>query len=318
MKHSIKFISTVLMLALPLAAHAACDTYMNSDHGVTLPSTITVPDSLPVGGLITRQPFTGVVPDRFITCRTATIISLFGRYPRGTDPLTQAYPTEAPGVGMRISIRDSRPRTNFYSIVSGQQVQASGTYPIFTNAEVYFYKIGPITGGTVPSGSIFDYKMHNGGGVFPGRFILRLNNSVRFVRLAATCDLAAGDVNRTITFAPIKTSDLKDIDYAGMQGFDLTANCTNATNVTFRFSGTPATGNNLLFANSGTANGVALWMGSNLNGVQQTISPNANNVRTVPVSGNRAVLPMLAAYHKNGTVGAGTLVSNATVNITYN
>lgn len=51
MKHSIKFISTVLMLALPFAAHAACDTYMNSDHGVTLPSTITVPDSLPVGGI---------------------------------------------------------------------------------------------------------------------------------------------------------------------------------------------------------------------------------------------------------------------------
>ena len=115
-----------------------------------------------------------------------------------------------------------------------------------------------------------------------------------------------------------KRTDLKDVDYAGIRGFDLTANCSNATNVTFRFSGPPATGNNLLFANSGTANGVALWMGSNLNGVRQTISPNANNVRTVPVSGNRAVLPMFAAYHKNGTVGAGTLVTTATVNITYN
>lgn len=316
MKHSIKFISTVLMLALPFAAHAACDTYMNSDHGVTLPSTITVPDSLPVGGLITRQPFTGVVPDRFITCRTATIISLFGRYPRGTDPLTQAYPTEAPGVGMRISIRDSRPATNFFSIVSGQQVLPSGTHPIFTNVEVYFYKIGPITGGTVPSGSIFDYKMHNGGGVFPGRFILRLNNSVRFVRLAATCDLAAGDVNRTITLPPIQVRDLKDAVYAGVQNFDLTANCSNAANVTFSFTGSPAAGNNLLFANSGNANGVALWLYSRIGGVPQTISH--NGTRTVAVSGNRAVLPLAAAYHQNGTVGQGTLISTATVNITYN
>lgn len=74
----------------------------------------------------------------------------------------------------------------------------------------------------------------------------------------------------------------------------------------------------MLFANAGTAKGVALWLASNLNGAQQTISPNANNVRTVAVASDRAILPMRAAYHKNGTVGAGTLVSNATVNITYN
>lgn len=38
--------------------------------------------------------------------------------------------------------------------------------------------------------------------------------------------------------------------------------------------------------------------------------------RTVTVPGNRTVLPLGAAYHKSGTVGPGTLISTATVNIT--
>ena len=104
--------------------------------------------------------------------------------------------------------------------------------------------------------------------------------------------------------------------YAGVQNFDLTANCSNAANVTFRITGTPAVGNPLLFANTGTARGVSLWMYSRINGAPQTISN--NDTRAVAVSSNRAVLPLSVAYHKNGTVSSGTLISSTTVNITYN
>lgn len=319
MKYSIRFISVLLILGSPMAAQAACDTYMNSDHGLTLPNTITVPDSLPVGGLILRQPFSGVVPDRFINCPTATIISLYGRYQPGVDPITQAYPTEAPGVGVRIAIRDSRPVTNFYAIVSSESVMPSGTHPIFTNAEAYFYKIGPISDGVVPSGSLFDYKMHNGGGVYPGRFILRLNNSVRFVRPAATCDLAAGDVNRTIELPAVQVSAFNHSTTTGERQFELTANCSDATDVTFRFSGTPNPTDSWRFASTGTATGVGLWLYSRLAGSKQTIrADGTDSARTVVVSANRAVLPLGAAYWKTGTVSQGTLATTTTVNITYN
>ena len=43
MKHSIKFVLTVL--SLPLTAQAYCDRYPDSTLTLNLPATITVPDS---------------------------------------------------------------------------------------------------------------------------------------------------------------------------------------------------------------------------------------------------------------------------------
>lgn len=125
-----------------------------------------------------------------------------------------------------------------------------------------------------------------------------------------------GDANRTITLPTIQARALNNADSAGALNFDLSANCSNATSVTFRFTGTPASGNNQLFANTGSAQGVALWLYSRTSGTTQTIAHNGS--RTVAVSGNRAVLPLGAAYHRNGTVRQGTLASTTTVNITYN
>lgn len=73
----------------------------------------------------------------------------------------------------------------------------------------------------------------------------------------------------------------------------------------------------MLFANTGSTAGVTLWFGSRIDGVQRTISPSTDNARTVTVSGNRAVLPLSAVYHKNGTVSQDRLFNAATVNITY-
>lgn len=99
----------------------------------------------------------------------------------------------------------------------------------------------------------------------------------------------------------------------------MTANCSDATSVTFRFAGTPAPGHDALFANTGSAGGIGLWLYSRINGVAQTITANGtDSSRTLVVSDNRAVLPLGAAYHKNGAVSQGTLASTATVNITYN
>jgi len=149
----------------------------------------------------------------------------------------------------------------------------------------------------VPSGDIFLDRWGSG----PNGFLLRLGNSVRFVRPVATCDLSVGATS------------------AGARNFELTANCSDAAQVTFRFTGSPAPGNDRLFANTGTAGGIALRLYSRLNGGTQDILANGtDSSRTVAVSANRAVLPLGAAYHKNGTVSQGSLASTATVTLTYN
>ncbi|WP_460132064.1 fimbrial protein [Pseudomonas sp. S1_E04] len=315
MKHSIIRLSTLLGLGLPLAAHAECDRYpMATTHTLTLAATITVPDSLPVGSVITRQPFSGTGPSLLIYCPTVTQATIIGKYPDIKDPATLAYHTEVPGIGIRIFIKDARGLTNPYGIHSQSALSAPGIWPTLTNAEAAFYKIGPVTTGVIKSGDIFRSTWHT-----EPNMLLRLGNAVRFVRPAATCDLAAGDVNRTITLDPVKVSTFQTATFAGARHFELSANCSDATNVTFSFSGSPAPGNTALFANTGTASGVALWLYSRINGVNQTIPANGTgHTRTLKVSGNRAVLPLGAAYHKNGTVSQGTLASTATVTLTYN
>ncbi|MBC3923421.1 type 1 fimbria pilin [Pseudomonas lurida] len=319
MKQSTTLLSALLVLSLPGTVQAACDSYMNSTHELRLPATITVPDSLPVGAEITRTAFSGVVPGRFMNCATSTLVSIYGRYNGMQTPTPPyAWRTEAPGVGILITITDARPSTSLYAFTSGETVLPVGRHPIFTNAEARFIKIGPVTDGVVPAGTIWSHSMRNIGPP-AGIFRLNINNAIRFVRPAATCNLATGDVNRTLTLPPIQASALRDSVYAGEHHFELTANCSDASNVTFQFTGAPAPGNDLLFANTGTAGGIALWLYSRINGIGQTITPGGNgNTRTLVVSGNRAVLPLGAAYHRNGTVSQGTLASTATVNITYN
>ena len=318
MKPSIPLISTLLVLGLPIAAQAECDSYMNSEHGLSLPATITVPANLPDGSIITQQPFSGTVPGRFINCSSLTQVQISSRGYMKIPP-SGIYATEAPGIGIRIRITDARSVTNFYAIENAVTHLPSGSHPIFTGAEAIFYKVGPVSAGTVPAGSLYRYTMMTRIGQLLGRFELKLNNSITFVSPVATCDLQAGDVNRTITLDPVQISAFNTSPFAGERDFELSANCSDATNVTFRFSGPPSPENNLLFANTGTAKGVGLWLYSRINGTRRTIPANgSNNERTLVVTGNRAVLPLGAAYHKSGTVGQGTLISTATVNITYN
>ncbi|MBN2974622.1 fimbrial protein [Pseudomonas fluorescens] len=315
MKHLIKLASALTALCLSMTAQAACDQYQNATLTLTLPSTVIVPDSLAVNSEIIGRSFSGTAPAFFMNCTTGAQRTITGRY-QTTQPGTLIYRTEVPGVGVRLRLTDARGVTNFFAM-RNQQAPLYGTTPSFIAAELKFYKIGPVTDGVVPAGSIRvdAIDSHNR----PERFTLLLGNSVRFVRPSATCDLAAGDVNRTITLPAIQASALANATSAGAHNFELTANCSDASNVTFSFAGTPAVGDAWRFANTGTADGIALWLYSRIGGVNQTLRANgSDSARTVAVSNNRAVLPLGAAYFKNGTVRAGTLASTATVNITYN
>jgi len=309
MKNRIKLLWALLALGMPMAAQATCSRYQNDTFTLNLPATFTVPDSLPLGSVITRQAFSGTAPGWTATCFLATRW-INGRYPNNHNQ--GVHPTEVPGVGVAVRMTFNGGGNSLFTLHSIPAATATGPVPSFTWAEATFYKIGPVTTGTVPAGYFFEQKWTNSSNTFR----LQLGSPVRFIRPVATCDLAVGDVSRTIFLPSIKVNDFNNGLTAGAHNFDLSANCSNAANVTFRITGTPAPGNSLLFSNTGSAGGVALWMYSRINGAPATISN--NGTRTLAVSGNRAVLPLGAAYHRNGTVSQGTLVSTVTVNITYN
>jgi len=312
MKYSTPLACALLAFGLPLAAEAGCDRYQNDTFTLNLPATISVPDSLPVGSVILRQAFSGSAPDYFADCRVAERSWIIGRYQQLQDPSTGAYLTEVPGIGVTISMKWAGGGQANFALYNQGPEYIYGKVPSFTYAEATFYITRPVTSWTIPSGRFWEKKWMD----VPDRFLLQLGNSVSFIRAPATCDLEAGDVNRTIPLPEVRVRDFDSAISAGAHDFELTANCSDASDVTFRFTGTPAPGNPSLFANTGSAGGVALWLYSRLGGTPQPLS--ANDTRTVVVTGNRAVLPLGAAYHKNGTVSQGTLASTATVTITYN
>ncbi len=138
---------------------------------------------------------------------------------------------------------------------------------------------------------------------------------------AGTCNLAAGDENRTVTLPTIKIPDLDSSAFAGRFDFEISAECeSDIRNVIFLFTGTADTGNGLLFSNTGTSRGTALWLLSRT--PDSTIAANgtvAQRSRTIATVANKALLPLSAAYHKNGAaITQGTLASAVTVSITYN
>ncbi|MDQ0651167.1 fimbrial protein [Pseudomonas cedrina] len=135
-----------------------------------------------------------------------------------------------------------------------------------------------------------------------------------------TCNLAAGDVSRTITLPTVKVSDFDSSTNVGQTPFQVTAECeSDIRNVTFLFTGTADSDNGLLFNNTGSATGLGVWLRAGATAT--TIPANGTELersRTVATTASKAVLDASAAYHKNNAaVGRGTLVSAVTLSITY-
>ncbi|NWB28277.1 fimbrial protein [Pseudomonas gingeri] len=137
-----------------------------------------------------------------------------------------------------------------------------------------------------------------------------------------TCNLATSDVNRIITLPTVKVSDFDNTDWTGLTEFNLTANCdSDIRNVTFTFGGTPSPTAPTRFANTGTAGGIATVIQSRIGGVAYSFPANGNATarsRTIPASAGQAVLPMGAHYIKISAVSKGSLLTTASVTITYN
>jgi major type 1 subunit fimbrin (pilin) len=137
---------------------------------------------------------------------------------------------------------------------------------------------------------------------------------------AGTCNLAAGDVNRTITLPTVKVSDFDNSNTAGLAQFELTADCESDIRfVDFLFTGPSSVGNATLFANTGSSGGTALSLSHRNVAYIPANGTVAERTRKIPTTAGKAVLPMNANYHKTGlALSAGNLASAVTVSITYN
>lgn len=139
---------------------------------------------------------------------------------------------------------------------------------------------------------------------------------------AGTCNLAAGDENRTITLPTIKIADFDAASSAGAFDFEIAADCeSDIRNVIFLFAGTPSAGNATLFANTGTSKGTALSLAHRTSPVYPIPAngTEAQRSRTIATSSNKATIPLTAAYQKTGeAITQGSLDSAVTVSITYN
>ncbi|MFC4763115.1 fimbrial protein [Dyella koreensis] len=138
---------------------------------------------------------------------------------------------------------------------------------------------------------------------------------------AGTCTISAGDVNKNVTLATIKTSDLPAAGgVAALQNVTLTVNNCDVglTTASFTFTGTPDDTDKVRWKNTGSAQGVAVELESSA-GVPIG-ADGTNNQLMAQITGGQAVLTFQAGYwHLPGvTATSGSVSAVATVNTSYN
>ena len=311
-----KALSALFLVLLSEAAMAACTriyTQLNSSIG-----TVTVEDKVAVGSPLTPGWASGSPPTASWSCTPNSHYAPYiqgaagevSRYVEGGQTHS-VYPTGVNGVGIVLSAEPARRRGVQQGVekalIAAISTEARHAYTV----QYKLIKTGTISSGGSVNRHVADtWMISRGSEQFPIYVSGTINARI------PTCDIAAGDLNRLIQLDPVRLSNFTGT-WLGKKTFDISADCSNASNVTFRFTGTPASGNSALFASTGDARGVGLWLYSRIGGVESTLSH--NGTRTVAVSGNRAVLPLGAAYHKTtGALTKGSLASAVTVNITYN
>lgn len=137
--------------------------------------------------------------------------------------------------------------------------------------------------------------------------------------VSGTCDWSLGDADRLVVLDPIGASMLPAAGAVGYVTFELhLQGCTPAVrNAVFSFSGTPESSLPSLFGNAGDARGVAVVLES-ADG-QRIGADGSNSERSASVAGQRARLPLRAAYWRlaGQATGVGSVAATAIVTLRY-
>ena len=137
-----------------------------------------------------------------------------------------------------------------------------------------------------------------------------------------TCSVIGSDTV-SVTLPSLKSSDFSSSpnpSAGNSTPITLTVgNCQDANTATFTFSGDDDSVNPVLFKNTGGATGVAVRLYPTSDNTQTIGANGTNNVFPVQITGGQASLSVGAQYYKTGaTVGSGSVVSKATVIMSYN
>jgi minor fimbrial subunit len=137
--------------------------------------------------------------------------------------------------------------------------------------------------------------------------------------VASACNVDSGSVSQDIDFGQLRSTDLKVAGTAtGWQPFTVKlTRCPPSTrSVTLIFSGTPSVDDATLFANSGSAENVAVQVARE---ADKTVIQGNGSSMTVDVDAQHEVTYALAAriYSINGNTVAGSFSSVVVMNFTY-
>lgn len=312
----IMWLFTLATLCAPGISHAV-SCYQNTSGGPvtvtnTLPGNVYVSSSTPNGTVIWES--NQITYN--VACSGVTGVAL---------PSESIYAwinpqqrTVAPGVVVGIRYRGAIYTTG--SVATGY---STSNYSVTFS---YTYSIVLIKGGSgngsgdvnISSYSVFQLDGQGGINNVSGSNLNQILNGTVHL-LNPTCSLAPSDVSRTVTLPPVARSGLSSVgSIAGKQAFALTVTkCSAETNTAqFTFQGTGDKNNPYAFANTGTAKGIGVLLGSSNDG--STIrADGTNNTRVVQIQNSDGVLSLFAEYIATAAVQPGTVNAGITVNITY-
>lgn len=346
----VRALGTLALLTFGGEAYAAMTcSGGGAPETVTLPASISVPDDVPIGSMLTnwvmgqkRGPYTCTITNgefggiaAWYEGSGSVVASV-----ASPDASREAYviSTNVPGIGLAVAFNNRTcvrrngtrgihhgwaehkdfPRVGGNACIGGNTTRESYTQSAFALVKTGDVQAGNVQGSNIVRIEPWIYRLKS---TQPGGSWSPIYLSISPVKIVPqTCSLAAGDINRTISLPEVMVQDFDDSVYGGgYKNFKLTAECSNVSNVTFSFSGNADLNSNRFFANTGTAGGIGLWLFSWEGGRNRTITANGtNSARTVMVSSDKVELPLGAAYRRTGgVVSGGSLRSTVTVNISY-
>lgn len=344
-------IAVVFLCLMPALSRAAAyctaaNTYQTPQQYVTISSTVELaipgsndtvlvpPNAAPNTVLATLTPDSMLIPGLSPPSYGTISILCYGTSQAGYyltgrgayNSTYQTYATNIPGIGLRLWLvagRFTYPSSGAMGCPSGAAPCSPGVVGQAIAAKsldsVQIVKTGPVTTGGTLSGPIGGFGVT---GIAPA-YLFEWNLDAITINPGIPTCAVMGNGTIAVPLPTLKGSDFNSSpnpSAGNSQPFALTVgNCQNASTATFTFSGDEDTVNPVLFKNTGGATGVAVRLYPTANNTQTIGANNTNNVFPVQIAGGQASLSVGAQYYKTGaTVGAGSVISKATVIMSYN
>ena len=304
-----------LCLAMPLTSHAlgcwnGSDSFGSVTSTFNLPGNLYVAANAPVGTIIWQSPQQNLK----LYCTQSIGENVYF----WVNPQNQAL---APGLQIGILFKGRTYTQSSGAIDTGIYVPWNGWVGTTLQYSIVLLKTsGAPSSGTATVSQYPVFQLDGIGGINATpdiNFNQLINGTVTFTP-GGTCNLSANG-QYTVNLPTVASGQFAAVgSSAGRTSFTIRAtDCSDGVKTaTFRFSGAQDKNNAVLFANSGSARGVAVNLGSSDDGAN--IGANkSNNTRVVNVQSKSAQLGLFAEYMRTATVVPGSLQTAITIDMLY-